>query len=143
VRDIDARLTNSRNTEKRLTEVLRTRTGDVSDVLEVEREIARVREEIERMDAERTHLARRVAYATISLHVSEERQATLDMGPLPLSARFRNAAVDGLRRAFASIVVVTLSVLHIAPVVLLWAVILWWPVRLFVRLGRTSLEKTA
>jgi len=143
VRDIEARLTNSRNTEKRLTEVLRTRTGDVADVLEVEREIARVREEIERMDAERNDLERRVAYATITLNVSQERQATLDIGPLPLSARFHNAAVDGLRRAFASIVEVTLSVLHIAPVVLLWTVVLWWPIRVVVRRGRASLEKPA
>jgi uncharacterized protein DUF4349 len=47
--DIEARLANGRNTEKRLGEVLRNRTGKVSDVLEVEREIARVREEIERL----------------------------------------------------------------------------------------------
>ena len=48
VRDIEARLKNSRNTEQRLTDVLRNRTGRVADILEVEREIARVREEIER-----------------------------------------------------------------------------------------------
>lgn len=140
VRDLDARLTNSRNTEKRLTDVLRTRTGDVSDVLQVEREIARVREEIERMDAERTTLERRVAYATITLHVDRERQATLDMGPLPLSARFRNAFVDGLRHAFESIVDVALWALHVGPILLLWFLVLWWPVRLAVRRSRAWLR---
>ncbi len=62
VRDIEARLKNSRNTEQRLTDVLRTRTGRVADILEVEREIARVREEIERMDAQRLNFERQVEY---------------------------------------------------------------------------------
>ena len=62
VRDIEARLKNSRNTEQRLADVLRNRTGRVADILEVEREIARVREEIERMDAQRLNLERRVEY---------------------------------------------------------------------------------
>lgn len=140
VRDLEARLTNSRNTEKRLTEVLRTRTGDVSDVLQVEREIARVRDEIERTDAERIDLERRVAYATITLAVNQERQATLDMGPLPLSARFRNAAVDGLRHAFESIVEVVLSALHVGPIVVLWLLVLWWPARRVVRHSRAWLR---
>ena len=51
--DLQARLANSRNTEQRLTDVLRERTGKLSDVLEVETEIARVRGEIESMEAER------------------------------------------------------------------------------------------
>src|SRR5262249_38170714 len=41
--DLVARLKNSRETEQRLQDVLRTRTGKVKDVLEVEEEIARVR----------------------------------------------------------------------------------------------------
>ena len=143
VRDLEARLANSRNTDKRLTELLRTRTGDVSDVLQVEREIARVREEIERMDAERAHLERRVAYATITLDVEQERQATLGVGPQPLSMQFRNALVDGLSGAFVSIVDVALSVLHVAPLVLMWTLVLWWPVRAVVRRSRAWLVPSA
>ena len=58
--DLDARLSNARNTERRLTELLRTRTGTVAGVLEVEREIARVRDVIERTEADRTNLGRRI-----------------------------------------------------------------------------------
>lgn len=136
VRDLEARLTNSRNTEKRLANVLQNRTGRVSEILEVEREIARVREEIERMDAERQNLERRVAYATITLHVSEQRQASLDMGPQPLSTKFRNATVDGLRDAFESVLGLTLWLLRVGPTLLLWVVVLWWPVRFAIRRGR-------
>ena len=42
--DLQARLTNARNTEQRLTDLLRERTGKLPEVVEVEREISRVRE---------------------------------------------------------------------------------------------------
>lgn len=134
--DIETRLVNGRNTEKRLNEVLKNRTGNVSDVLEVEREIARVRAEIERLVAERTNLERRVTYATVTLQATEERQATLDIGPLPLSARLRNALVDGLRDAFESAVGAVLVGLRIVPLLLLWVAVLWWPARLILRATR-------
>jgi hypothetical protein len=133
VQDIEARLANGRNTERRLTEVLKNRTGKVSDVLEVEREIARVREEIERLDAQRVNLERRVTYATITLQVTEQRQATLDMGPLPVRVQLRNALVDGLRQAYESGIDVVLWVLQVAPVLLLWTALLWWPARILLR----------
>ena len=58
--DLVARLKNSRETERRLQDVLRTRTGKVKDVLEVEEEIARVRGEIEQMEAKQQTLEHRV-----------------------------------------------------------------------------------
>ena len=76
--DVEARLTNARNTEKRLVELLQKRTGDLADVLAAEREISRVREEIERHDAQRKNLERRVAYATLILEVTEEQHAAVD-----------------------------------------------------------------
>lgn len=136
VRDLNARLANTRSTEKRLQDILLRRTGDVGDVLQVEREIARVRSEIERMAAEQADLAGRVARATITLHVEEERKATLGLGPLPVSARMRNALVDGVRTASASLVAVSLSLLHVGPAVVVWVALLWWPVRALVRAGR-------
>src|SRR6185503_3230923 len=85
--DLDARLASARATEKRLTELLANRTGKLSDVLEVEREITRVRLDIERLVAEKTNMGRRVSYSTIDLLVAEERKATLDAGPLALTTR--------------------------------------------------------
>ena len=138
--DLDARLTNARNTEKRLTDVLQHRTGKVGDVLEVEREIARVRGEIERMDAERKNLARRVAYATVTLEILEERRADLDLGPLPVSRQFRNAIVDGFRGAFESALGLALFGARVGPALLLWGLVLAWPVWLVRRRYRGSLR---
>jgi uncharacterized small protein (DUF1192 family) len=131
--DIAARLANARNTEVRLTDVLRQRTGKVSDVLEAEREIARVRGEIERLDAERKNLDRRVTYATVTLTVSEEPKAALDIGPIPVSARYRNALVDGARAAFESLLEVSLVILRVTPTLAVWAAVLFWPARIVLR----------
>src|SRR5258706_7489565 len=94
--DLVARLSNARNTEKRLVQVLAERTGKVGDVLQVEREIARVRGEIEQMEAEQRDINKRVQYATITLRVAEEFKADL-LSPAPSSGtRLSNALVAGV-----------------------------------------------
>ena len=133
VTDLDVRLANARVTEKRLSELLRNRTGAVSDVLEVEREMARVRTDIEQMDAERTQLNRRIEYATITLEVVEERAAAVDLGPVPVPARLSRAIADGLTSAMTSILEATLAALRVGPAVLLWATMLGVPAWLLKR----------
>jgi hypothetical protein len=131
--DLDARLTNNRNTETRLIDLLQKRTGALDDVLAAEREIARVREEIERLDAQRKHIQDRVTYATLSLEVLEERKADLDLGTQSLSTRFRNAIVEGFTAALDSLLEVTLFLVRVGPALMLWAVVLFWPARRFYR----------
>jgi hypothetical protein len=121
--DLDARLASARATEQRLIELLRNRTGRLSDVLEVERELTRVRLDIERLVAEKTNVSSRVTYATIQIEVREERKAAID-GPLSFATRIRVAAADGLEAALDSLAGLVLLVLRAGPVVLLWGGIL-------------------
>jgi RNA polymerase sigma-70 factor (ECF subfamily) len=127
------------HTEKRLNEILANRTGNVQSVLEVEREIARVRAEIESLDAQLVKLDDRVAYATVTLRVTEERRATLDSGPFPLSSRLRNALIDGLREASDSVIETALWTLRAGPVLLIGGAVIWFVARLVVR--RVKLAK--
>lgn len=136
--DLDARMASARATEQRLTELLRNRTGRLSDVLDVERELTRVRLDIERLDAEKTNLGRRVSYATIDLTITEERKATLD-GPLSLATRIRIAAADGIEAVIDSMASTLLFVLRAGPSLLLWSAIagaIWLVVRRRLRPGR-------
>ena len=129
--DLDARLASSRATEQRLTELLKNRTGRLSDVLEVERELTRVRLDIERLVAEKANVGRRVTYATIEIVVREERKASLD-GPLSSATRTRIAAADGLESALESVAVAMLIVLRTGPTLLLWgaaAAAIWFTLR--------------
>lgn len=135
--DLDARLASAHATEQRLTELLRNRTGKLSDVLEVERELTRVRLDIERLDAEKTNVGRRVSYATIGVTIMEERKAGLD-GPLSLATRVRVAAADGLESALESVALALLFLLRAGPSLVLWGAAvasIWLLLRRRARLG--------
>jgi hypothetical protein len=70
--DVSARVANAKRLETRLVDLLATRTGKLDDVLAVERELARVREEIERYEGRIRYLRSRVAVSTISVTVHEK-----------------------------------------------------------------------
>jgi uncharacterized small protein (DUF1192 family) len=126
--DLTARLSNARRTEQTLLELLEKRTGKLSEVLEVEQELARVREEIERMEAELKNLQNRVSFATLQVELHEEYKAQLEMPP-SVRGRLWNAVVEGFRGAADSLVGVVLFFLNVGPFLLLWALILFLPVR--------------
>jgi hypothetical protein len=118
--DLVARLANARNTEQRLTQMLAQRTGKLSDVLDVEREVARVRGEIEQMEAERRTTADQVAFATVQLSAGEDYQAQLRLSPDSTLTRFRNAAVEGYKNLAGGLVGLALVLITYGPSVVLW-----------------------
>jgi hypothetical protein len=69
--DLTARTANARRLEERLIDLLATRTGKLQDVLTVERELARVREEIERMEGRLRFLQARARLSTLSVTLHE------------------------------------------------------------------------
>ena len=94
--DVTARLTNARRLETRLVELIDRRTGKLEDVLAVERELARVREEIERYEGRLRYLRSRVATSTLVVHLHE---------PFPLvGAPGENVIVDAFRQSWRNFV---------------------------------------
>jgi hypothetical protein len=118
--DLVARLKNSRETEQRLQAILTQRTGKISDVLEVEQEIARVRGEIEQMEAEQKNLEHRVDFATIDLKLSEEYKAKLDSATPSISTQIHNAAVNGYRNVADTLLSIILFFAEYGPVLAFW-----------------------
>ena len=70
--DTDARLKNAHVMEQRLIEMLKTKTGKVSDLLQVEKELGRVREEIEKMQGELKYWDSQVQFATVTISLAEK-----------------------------------------------------------------------
>jgi anti-sigma factor RsiW len=70
--DTDARLKNARVMEQRLIDMLKTKTGKVSDLLQVEKELGRVREEIEKMHGELKYWDSQVQFATVTITLAEK-----------------------------------------------------------------------
>jgi hypothetical protein len=127
--DLSARLANARRTEQRLGQVLEQRTGRIPDVLAVEREIARVRGEIERMEAQLKNLHNRVQFAALEVRLSEEYKAQIEVTPPSTATRLRNATVEGYRSLVANALGLITFLLSYGPVLLFWGAILCWPVR--------------
>ncbi len=69
--DLEARLRNKQREEERLLELLETQTGRLQDVLEVERELSRVREEIERFQGSLRMMQDQIALSTVTLRFDE------------------------------------------------------------------------
>jgi hypothetical protein len=70
--DTESRLKNARTMEQRLIEILKTKSKDVADLLAVEKELGRVREEIEEMQGELKFMDSQVQFATVTIQLSEK-----------------------------------------------------------------------
>jgi uncharacterized protein DUF4349/putative zinc finger protein len=131
--DLTARLANARETEKRLVEILRERTGKVSDVLQVEQQIARTRQQIEQMDAERKTMESQVRYASVDLRITEEYKQSLETPAPSLGTRINNAAVEGFRGAAELILGLLLWLLSAGPTLVVVGALFAWPAWWLVR----------
>jgi hypothetical protein len=89
--DIAARVTNAHRLEDRLIDVLARRPGKLQDILAVERELARVREEIERYEGRLRYLKSRAATSRLTLSVHEPIPVLEKTGQSPLLDAVRQA----------------------------------------------------
>lgn len=89
--DVTARVENARRLEQRLIQLLANRTARLADVLAVERELARVREEIERAEGRLRYLRTRAAMSTLTVLVHEDEPILGRAGDNPIVAAFKAA----------------------------------------------------
>lgn len=80
--DLQARLTTKQEMEKRLIQLLATRTNNVADLLEVERELGRVREEIESIQGTLRYYDDLVGMSTVNLTMVEPETVVSGAGGL-------------------------------------------------------------
>ena len=95
--DLGARLANARRVEARLDEMLATRTGKLSEVLTVEQELARVRQEAERYEARMRWLDRRATLSSLDVSIHEKL-------PLIDSPRGRGPILEAFAEAWERMV---------------------------------------
>jgi len=135
--DLDARVRNAGAEEQRLLELLAQRTGDLADVLAVEAQLSRVRESIERMQAQQRVLERNIGYASVHLDIATHPVAFSDTPGRSIAS----AAEKGFAFAWSMLVGITMLVAGVAPVALLWfamGLLLVLTLRLLSRLRRRA-----
>lgn len=123
--DIEARLVNARNTLHRLQELLKKQTYPDGNVRELQRQIANASAEVNRLEAERQASEHRVVFANVKFTLREEIATPAET----LSAKLHHAAATGFGDALSSVTSLLVFVIGRGPAVLLWAVILFFPVR--------------
>lgn len=116
--DLEARIKNKYAEEEAFTKILNTTSGKVSDVLEVTRELSRVRGEIEQLETQKKYMASQTDMASITISLSEDAQVgtttntwrpwqTVKAATNALISQFRNF-IDGTIYFVVSVVPVFL-----------------------------------
>ncbi len=142
--DLESRLNNQKAQEERLTEILEM-ADTVEDVLEVEKELNRVRGEIESMSARLTSLKDQVTYATIDISLREEAIPTGTVSPHAfhnLGTRISEAFVGSINfilNAVSGLIILFTALIPALVVILAIGFIIWAIVR--GRLKKRALKK--
>jgi Domain of unknown function (DUF4349) len=122
--DLEARLVNAQNTLERLKGIL-AKGGKIHNLLEVQRQLANVSAEIARLEAQRASTEHQVIFAQVLLSLREEVKPPV----ASVAEGFRNAAMAGLSEALSSLSMIALFIITRGPVVMLWAVLVFFPGR--------------
>ena len=127
--ELEARLVNAQNEEQRIKRILQNRDDKFSDFGSLERQVAILRGEIERIEAERSASGSRVSFANVFFSLREERTSTAET----IGAKLRSAATGGLNDALDSLSSILLFMAGHGPLLVLWAVLIYFPARYFWR----------
>jgi RNA polymerase-interacting CarD/CdnL/TRCF family regulator len=129
--DLETRLAVKRETADRLRQILKDRTAGLADVLSVERELARITEEIEQAEGERRYYDQQVALSTLTLTMHEPEPIVRRGAIAPLAEAVKDAA-EVMSRSVAVLVYLTAFLL---PWIVVGA-IAWMLVRALMRRRR-------
>jgi ABC-type multidrug transport system fused ATPase/permease subunit len=136
--DMSARLENLRAEETRLRALL-DRAGKVTDLLAVERELSRVRGDIESMQAQLSYLENQAAMATLTLSLDQP-------GPVVRPSAGGWGLVDsvttGIQAAAALIRELITAIIALSPLIVI-GVLIWWLARRRMLRRRTQREALA
>lgn len=88
--DLEARITNKKRMEARVLELINQSKRSLNDVVSLERELARIRGEVERMQGRLNYIRNRTEYSTLTINASEHVQAPVVAG-LPFGQRVTEA----------------------------------------------------
>lgn len=130
--DLEARIENERRLEGRIVQLLEDRTGKIGDVIEVERELGRVRQELERMQGRLRYLKNRVALTTITVTAREEQDYVPPQAPglLARISRTWGNSLAALRTLAAGILI---ALVALTPFLLVALPFVWLGFRLYRR----------
>jgi hypothetical protein len=129
--ELEARLVNAQNEEQRIQRILQNHDDKdkFNNIGSLERQVATLRAEIERIEAERSASSSRVSFANVFISLREERTSTAET----MGAKLRSAAIGGANDALDSLSSILLFLAGHGPLLVLWALLIYFPARYFWR----------
>jgi hypothetical protein len=129
--DLDARQAAKKVEEQRLLKHLTESTGKLEDILAVERELSRVRIEIERMQGRLRALANLTTLATVTITASEIKGYVPPQAPTlgTRIARTFAASLDSLREFGEGLLITCVAIVPWLPLIILGLWLFVWIVR--------------
>lgn len=126
---LSAQLESKRAELARLNEIVKHRTGSLSDMVAAEEKIAERRNELNDLDKRWKKLEARVEYALVETQLFERYQARLDLRTAIISSDLHNALIEGVEGVIGSFGAVLSFLLRYGLAFFVWAGILYWPSR--------------
>jgi Domain of unknown function (DUF4349) len=126
--DVEARIRNKQEEEKRLLKHLSDSTGKLEDILAVERELSRVRGEVEQMQGRLRFLANRTELSTITIDATEWKDYKPPIAPTfptQIARTFFNS-LDNLFAFGKAMAMVAVALLPWLPLMLAGLFVLRW-----------------
>ena len=129
--DIDARLRTKRQVEQEMLEIIKTGEKKVADLVEAQRQLGHVREEIEVMEGRLRQLSDLVALSTVTIEALEDEKYTPPQAPAfgDRIAQAFGSSIDSLLDAGQALV---LAVVVLAPWLLALAIVVVLPLMLLI-----------
>ncbi len=135
--DLEARIRNKREEEKRLIKHLADSTGKLEDILAVERELSRVRGEVEQMEGRLRFLANRAELSTVTIEALEWKDYTPPVAatfPTQIGRTFFRS-VEGLVEFGKALLLIAVALAPWLPLIVLAVFLVRW---MAIRLGRSG-----
>lgn len=133
--DLTARLANKKRMEERILKLLDEKAGQIKEVIEVESQLARIREDIETLEGKVRYLSDRVAMTTVTI-TARENAAYFPAEPPTFASKAWTAlgqSLAGMRELAEGI---ALAVIALSPWLLLGIVVLGPTAMVCLRLSR-------
>jgi hypothetical protein len=140
--DVEARIRNKQEEEKRLLKILSDVTGKLKDILEIERELSRVRGEVERVQGRLRFLANQTELSTLTIDATEWKDYQPPIAPTFVTVMGRTFfdSIENLTTLGKGVLLFLIAITPWLPFIVVGSLVLRWLIRWLSRWGRVPIE---
>lgn len=121
--DVTSRLKTKKEVRERYIEILKNKTGRISEVLEAEEAIRKITEEIEAKEGQLRYLEDKIKYSTINVRLYEK--ITFREEPDIYEKSFGDKVIQALKNGWNIVTTLVIVAINIWPLILIGGFLIW------------------